>query len=177
MSDIEDYTDDEDSFSDDEDEEIDEHVEFMDILSPIVPITSNYYIGCYTVLPEDPYTLLLANKIHRNTFMKFNGTQLSNYLFGYSVIQLPYKPSIDILQLYIESVDELEEGGLYTVVVKTFWIKCIQWAWKRLYKKRQEYISYRKLLSTIQQTQLTGKARMAYPEVRGILRPKHAGIF
>jgi len=75
--------------SDDDDEVIDEYNELMNLLHPVHMISSHYYIGCYTAVPDDRYRWLLVNKIHKHTFMKFNGDQLSNYFFGYSGIWLP----------------------------------------------------------------------------------------
>lgn len=157
--------------SDDDDDEIDAYNELMNLLYPVHMVSSHYYIGCYTAVPDDRYRWLLVNKIHKCTFMKFNGDQLSNYFFGYSGIRLPNKPRIDILQLFINPI------GVYEVVVKTFWIRCIQRAWKRVYKKRQEYISYRKQITTIFQYQLNYKIiplnTIEYPGLYGLLRHRH----
>ena len=169
-----DIEDDNHFFEHDDDEMINDHIEMMHVVSPLEMVTKKYYIGCYANIPPDPYTLILASTIHRNTFMEFTEAQLSKYFFEYSVLWLPEKPSTNILQLFIEPVEGIVDAGLYTVVVKTYWIKCIQWAWKRLYKKRQIYISYKKRLSTIHRNQISTvklpPIGITYPSIRGLLR-------
>jgi len=138
------YDEEESIYSDDGDEILD-HVEIMEEIHPIPMVNKNYYIGCYEYMPYDNSTLLLANKIHQKTFMKFNGLSLSKYFFWYSGVPFPKLPSIDILQLHITDDD------VYTVVVKTFWIKIIQRTWKRVFKERQKYIELRKCLSVMRE--------------------------
>jgi hypothetical protein len=156
----------EDSVYSDEDDEIINHIEWMDILDPIQITNKKYYIGCYEYMPYDNSTLLLVNKIHRNTFMKFNNLSLSKYFFWYSGVSLPKRPSIDILQLHIT------EDDIYTVVVKTFWIRIIQIIWKKIYIKRQEYKNWRKKLETINLYALgkiTPPQNIYYPSINGML--------
>lgn len=162
--------DEEDEYETEEDEQEDEsiitHVEWMDMLDPIPIINQKYYIGCYEYMQYDNSTLLLVNKIHRNTFMKFNCVALSKYFFWYSGVSLPKRPPIDILQLHITPDDT------YTVIVKTFWIRIIQRTWKRIFKQRQEYIQWRKKLETIRSYEL-GKRNpprnIYYQSIHGML--------
>jgi hypothetical protein len=147
----------------DEDEDIINHVEWMDEINPIQMIHGNYYIGCYEYMKYNNSTLLLVNKIHRNTFMKFDGISLSKYFFWYSGVALPKRPPIDILQLHITYDDT------YTVVVKTFWIKIIQRTWKRVFKERQEYINCRKRLSIMRDYEIGNTLPISFPTMHGML--------
>ena len=156
----------EDSVYSDEEDAIINHIEWMDTLDPIQITNQKYYIGCYQYMQYNNSTLLLVNKIHRNTFMKFDSISLSKYFFWYSGVSLPKRPPIDILQAYITDDD------MYTVVVKTFWIRIIQRTWKKVYKKRQEYEEWRKKLATIESYQ-RGKIHQPqniyYPSINGML--------
>ena len=150
----------------DNDEEILNHIDWMDMLDPIPMIHGNYYIGCYTDLQYDNKVLLFVNKIHPKTFMEFDGIYLSKYFFWYSGIALPKLPPIDILELHIDEYDT------YTVVVKTFWIKIIQRAWKRVFKQRQEFIEYKKRLWTIREYEyspLNSQNTLRYGSLKGLL--------
>jgi len=155
----------EDSVYSDEDDAIINHVEWMDTLDPIQITNQKYYIGCYQYMQYNPSILLLVNKIHRNTFMKFDSISLSKYFFWYSGVALPKRPPIDILQLHITADD------VYTVVVKTFWIKIIQRKWKRIFKQRQQYIYFRKRLSTIRDCELGRIISGSIPSIEGMLSP------
>jgi len=132
--------------SEEEDTAIDiisDHIDLMDMIEPIQMIDNNYYIGYYTFL-DNENKLLMVNKIHPKTFMKFNSDLISKYFFWYSGMVFNIYPKIDILQLQIDS--EYEQ---YTVIIKTFWIKIIQRTWKRIYSERKKYLEHRKRLPTI----------------------------
>jgi hypothetical protein len=136
----------------------DEENEFYDMRM----VDKKYYIGCYTYDVYDNI-LLFVNKIHLNTFFKYTGTMISDYLYWYSVINLAKKPSIEIMQLIILPDDT------YAAVIKTFWIKIIQRAWKKKYKELQEYISYRKSWITIRKLEIGIRIRPHPPGLRGLL--------
>ena len=140
------YSEEEDYYTD----IIADHIDLMNVLDPVQIIDRQYYIGCYTVLTYKnmQLKLVLENKIHPKTFMKFNSTNISNYFFWYSRMVFLKKPSVDILQLQIDHYDR------YTVIVKTFWIKIIQRTWKRVYVERKKYLEYRRRLSTIRDYEL-----------------------
>jgi len=148
-------------------DDISDHEEHMDIIHPIQMIQGNYYIGCYKIITYEQSILLLANKIHTQTFMKYNGYQLSKYFFWYSGLPFPKLPSIDILKLYIDEYDT------YTVVIKTFWIKIIQRTWKRVFTERKKYINYRKQLSTIRRYEIGTSMSISIPGVKGMLNFSH----
>jgi len=126
------------------------HTELMNVLDPPIVTNGKYYIGCYTVLTYQnlQLKLVLENKIHPKTFMKFDSNAISDYFFWYSRMAFSRKPTVDILQLQIDRFDR------YTVIIKTYWIKIIQRTWKRVYAERMKYLEYRRRLSTIRDYEL-----------------------
>jgi hypothetical protein len=88
---------------------------------------------------------------------------ISEYLYWYSVLYLGKIPTLEIMQL-IELPD-----GIYSAVIKTFWIKIIQRAWKKKYKELKEYISYRKGLSTLRKSEMGIRITPRPPGLRGML--------
>jgi len=126
------------------------HTELMNVLDPPIVTNGKYYIGCYTILTYRNMQLkiVLENKIHPKTFMKFDSNAISDYFFWYSRMVFSRKPTVDILQLQIDRFDR------YTVVIKTYWIKIIQRTWKRVYAERKKYLEYRRRISTIRDYEL-----------------------
>jgi hypothetical protein len=122
-------------------------------------IDQKYYIGCYLHIRVENI-LLFHNKIHLNTFMKYESNEISNYLSDQGNI---WVPKIDILQLHILSDDT------YTVVVKTFWIKIIQRSWKRVYKQRQRSIQIMKTLNNIRKREIGKINAINLPSIYGLL--------
>jgi hypothetical protein len=140
--------------------EIDE--EFLDTEN-MEMINKKYYIGSYLYIPEEKI-LLFDNKIHPLTFMKYKSYGIERYLFEVSFVPLHKRrlPSIEILQLHIL------EDDTYTVVVKTFWIKIIQRAWKKVYKERKQFIQSIKSLNNIRRKEF-GIINTRFPGLYGLL--------
>lgn len=62
--------------------------------------------------------------------------------------------------------------GENVVIIKTIWVKLIQRAWKKVYKKRQEIINGQKGITSLLYREKTGKFPNSYiycPTIRGIL--------
>jgi hypothetical protein len=127
-------------------------------------INKHYYIGSYSYIQEEN-NLLFDNKIQVATFMKYDSYEISNYLFESSIMQIYSLPSIEILQLHILPDDT------YSVVIKTFWIKIIQRAWKRVYKQRQKLIQSMKNVNSIRRRELGQTNRINLPSIYGLLTP------
>jgi len=126
-------------------------------------LNGKYFIGCYKHQPQEN-NLLFVNRIYPSTFIKFSGKTISKYFFWYSSIPVPKYPSVEILQLQVLPDDT------YVAVVKTYYIKIIQRAWKKVYKQRQEYIYERMRLETIRNYEI-GKRTCphSFPELDGLL--------
>lgn len=66
---------------------------------------------------------------------------------------------------------ELPTGEM-VVIIKTFWIKIIQRAWKRVYKERKEIINGQKMIESISTRKMTGRFPNGYrylPTLNGLL--------
>lgn len=71
------------------------------------------------------------------------------------VEELP-TPSFPWLRIEIAELNYLEREEC-TAIFKTFWLKIVQRAWKRIYKKRKEIIDKRKSFSAIKYREIHGK--------------------
>ena len=90
-------------------------------------------------------------------------TCIRNY---FNIISRPdyIKPEIG-LQIKLDT-------GETVAIIKTFWLKLIQRAWKRAYKKRQFVINGRKQIASLHCMRLTGFWPVQYrfvPTLRGLL--------
>ena len=87
------------------------------------------YLGTVSP-PDDKGELLIDTRINSQLFFAFDITTIIEYL------KLPYHPehrlfgNLEVIQLVIQEYR-------YTAIIKTFWIRMIQRAWK---KRREEYI-------------------------------------
>jgi len=137
-------------------EYVDAIVEWEDEQPYIECIHNRYYIGTYKYL-EMQDILLFAKKIHISTFYKYSYKQLSEYLYWFSGIYLCQHPHLEILQINIST------QGIYSCVIKTFWIKIIQRRWKAVFHR--EYSFYKKNILPI----LNKRERTGYSPVKSKL--------
>jgi hypothetical protein len=121
-----------------------------------------YYIG----LPgydKAQNQLLLLNTISPKTFLKYQYIDILKYLVEYSAHRIN-KPNVHILQVHVD------ENNAYNVVIKTFWLKIIQRAWKRAFEERVQILNKRKSPTSIQYRNLNGKWKHSkLPSIRGLL--------
>lgn len=119
-----------DYLDEDEDEDIGERL-----------IDNQYYIGLPVLERRNVYFdedyLLFASSVKINTFYKFPYQDIVKYLNSYRCIG-PYK-MIQPEVMKMKFVKSEQNWPVYTVIIKTFWIKLIQRTWKRIYQnyKRQ----------------------------------------
>lgn len=125
-------------------------------------INLQYYIG----LPgynKAQNQLLLLNTISPNTFLKYQYIDILKYLVQYSVNRIN-RPNVHILQVHVDA------NNAYNVVIKTFWLKIIQRAWKRTFAERVQILNKRKNPASIQYRNLNGKWKYNnMPSIRGLL--------
>jgi hypothetical protein len=121
-----------------------------------------YYIGYYWL---DGTGFLLDTVVQPRTFFKYTYDEIISYLAEMSIFILPYrrKSKMQIMQLFLD-----ESDGSYTVVLKTHWIRLIQRRWRNIYNERKRVLSYRKKLSTMRHSELTGKSRY-FPGLRNMM--------
>lgn len=149
-----------DSDLDDDDEsdaifEIDE--DFMDAEK----LDSAYYIGLPGYLPSQNQ-LLLMNSISPNAFFKHDYAAVLKYLVEYSTSRIN-QPNVHILQVHVD------EHQAYNVTVKTFWLKLVQRAWKRVFRERQQIITQNKNPRLIHNRSLGNTSQPKLPSIRGLL--------
>lgn len=95
----------------------------------------NYYIGMADY-DKPNGSLLFSTTISPTAYFQYSYRDCSRYLYYYGISQQA-RPSIDIMQLHIDST------GTFNVVIKTFWLKLVQRKWKKIYKQRQQIIQKR----------------------------------
>ena len=117
-----------DYIDEDEDEDIGERL-----------IDNQYYIGLPVLERRNVYFdedyLLFASSVKINTFYKFPYQDIVKYLNSYRCIG-PYK-MIQPEVMKMKFVKSEHNWPVYTVIVKTFWIKLIQRTWKKRYHEYQ----------------------------------------
>lgn len=127
---------------------VDEIADWEDTIPYQECIPNKYYIGTFKYL-EMQDILLFAKKIHLSTFYKYSKQQLSEYLYWYSGIYICDKPHLEILQVKVDSY------GVYSCIIKTFWLRMIQRRWKAAFHAEKSYIN-RNILSILEKRQKTG---------------------
>ena len=130
-------------------------------------VNNNYYIGSYYLMKDitNENTLLFGIKVNLPTFYAFSNYELSTYIYFCSGFQYTRKPTIEIMQV------KIDEDGMYTAVLKTFWIKIIQRAWKKRMVEKKQYISNIKknILSILNTIQITATQLPKPPGLYGLL--------
>ena len=58
----------------------------------------------------------------------------------------------------------------HVAILKTCWIRIIQRAWKKVFKKRQEIIQKLKCPNNLNYTRMTGKTKYRIPGLKGMLQ-------
>lgn len=109
-----------------------------------------YFIGNYSVHNT---TLLLESTIKPNNFFRFPSDVVNDYLYHMSLTQNCI-PKIEVLQLCVE---QRNQWIVYTVVVKTFWIRLIQRKWRKIYEQRQSILRKRQSINAIGYREISGK--------------------
>jgi len=141
----------------------DDIFEYEELLPYTECLHGKYYIGSSKYIKRENI-LLLTKKINIRTFLKYNSNDIQKYFYWYSGIYIAPNPSIHIIKVDIQS------DGVYTCILKTFWIKIIQRLWKKTYRNQQQYISSMKTLQNIRMNELGKRPNIgAYPSLRGML--------
>jgi hypothetical protein len=139
---------------------LDEIADWEDTIPYHECIPNQYYIGTYKYL-EMQDILLFARKIHISTFYKYSKKQLSEYLYWFSGMYISSNPHLEILQV------KVDPQGVYSCIIKTFWLRIIQRRWKAVFRKEKLYIK-QNILSIIRKRERTGKPNFM-PKLRGLL--------
>ena len=130
----------------------DSEVEFLDSEKE----NHKYYLG----LCKEPrgQRILLNIAIQPKTFLKFDIQSILNYLAEYSIFTI-YRRLIDTsnIQLQIMYLNIEPITGVYTVILKTYWIRIIQRTWKRVFRERQEMLLKRRTPQNMRYFEIHGK--------------------
>jgi hypothetical protein len=125
-----------------------------------------YYLGSAIYFPE--YTSIqLDTVISPATLFSYSLSYIRLYLAEYSICNITRDlPYIHILQL------DIKPDGEYCVIIKTFWLKIVQRAWKKQFAKRRTVILSRGHIAARRHFELTGtypRELRNIPGLRGLL--------
>jgi hypothetical protein len=145
---------------------IDEIAESEEEILDIDKNHMQYYIGSAIYFPEYN-SIQLDIAISPATLFSYSLNHIRLYLAEYSVCNIPRSlPCIHILQL------DIKPDGEYCVIIKTFWLKIVQRAWKKQFAKRKAVILSRGHLAARRHFELTGiypSDLRNIPGLRGLL--------
>lgn len=139
-----------DEYSDDEDDEytIDEIYSREQLFLDSEKQNSQYYIGLSKHMKSRH--ILLLNAISANSFYKYSYIHVLKYLYYYSLVRL-YQPNVEIMKLYILN------DGIYSVVLKTHWIRLIQRHWRKALQMRKQIMKKQMLVSSLYHREIYGR--------------------
>lgn len=125
-------------------------------------IDKKYFVATYKYIPEEN-NLLFVNRILPSTFFKYDKHVISRYFFWYSGMPMVKNPPVEIIQLHVLP------DFTYVAVVKTYYIKIIQRAWKKIYRERQSYIYKRMILGTMRDYEIGKRScNYSFPSIKNI---------
>jgi hypothetical protein len=127
----------------------------------------DYCIGAAIYFPHEN-TIVVSSTVSKQTFLCYPIEAIELYLAEYSCLlnRNMILPQVHIMQVHIS------EDQLYTVVLKTFWIKWIQRAWKKQFLRRSEIIQQRSSINSQRYFTLNGNypyGLRILPTIKGIL--------
>ena len=108
----------------------------------------HYYIGFCKPMHK-PRLILMANSVSPNTFFQHSYERIYQYLQNYSTLLLR-SPKIEIMQLHITRDD------VYSIVIKTHWLRLVQRHWKGIFKKRAAIMQNRMTFHSLYTFEITG---------------------
>ena len=127
-------------------------------------IDQSYYLGLPGYSRKMNYFILL-NTVLPRTFYKYELNDILLYLSDYSC-SFVNNPKMHIMQLHIN------DQGVYTVVLKTSWLKIVQRKWKNIIKRRKEILREMRSLKNLKYREIDGSLpnlKGSYPVLRGML--------
>ena len=148
-------------------------------------IHNKYYIGkCYKFKEElnDIYSsdnIFLSISVSPLTFFRYSYSDIMNYLsifssfncFNYysNIFNINGTQNIDIMKTIV--IDN-ENFQMYTVILKTYWLRLIQRHWKNIYKKQRYIIQQRCKIQNMRYREIHGMypEKITYfPGIKGLL--------
>jgi hypothetical protein len=151
-----------DTYEDIIDEIAESEEEFLDIDKHHM----RYYIGSAIYYPEYS-SIQLDTAISPVTLFSYSLNNIMLYLAEYSLSNIMRTlPYVHILQL------DIRPDGEYCAIIKTFWLKIVQRAWKKQFVKRKTVILSRGNITAQRHFELTGtypRELRNIPGLRGLL--------
>jgi len=120
-----------------------------------------YYIGLPAYIKTENEFVLMST-ISPAAFHKYNINTITEYIYQYSIMYIPH-PTPHILQLFIKS------DGVYSVIIKTYWLRIIQRTWRNVCKKRRLIEKNAMQLSYLRSREIGGTL-LNYPGLCGMLQ-------
>lgn len=138
-------------------------------------INYKYYIGIPLFID---YNILLGCHVSAKTLYKYTNQMICSYLYDWAGSTNSYLRygSPEIMQLHI-SYDRSSTGesyDIYTVVLKTHWLKIVQRKWKRVYAERKAKL---RVLQTMLQMNLININQIAMCDKNGMLPTIHGMLY
>jgi hypothetical protein len=125
-----------------------------------------YYIGSAIYYPEYN-SIQLDTAISPATLFYYNLNDIRLYLAEYSICNIMRSlPYVHILQL------DIRPDGEYCAIIKTFWLKIVQRAWKKQFAKKRHIMLSRGHIAAQRHFELTGtypRELRNIPGLRGLL--------
>jgi hypothetical protein len=151
-----------------EDEIADEVAEAEEPYMDIEKVHNNYYIGSAVYIPENK-SIQLDNSVSPATLFSYDIYDIQIYLATYSICNIMRTlPYVHIMKLDIKS------DGEYCALIKTFWLKIIQRAWKKRFAQIQHIQRARGFIPALRHFELTGnypQGLRIIPGLNGLLAP------
>jgi hypothetical protein len=122
-------------------------------------LEGHYYIGLAKRLRSD--SLLLVNSVSPTTFFRYPFHQIRNYLIKYSILEV-YQAKVHIMKLCIT------DDEIFTVVLKTHWLRLIQRHWKKVYSEKKQIMRCRCNLRSLHTRELCGKFPVGLRNLPGL---------
>jgi hypothetical protein len=129
-------------------------------------IPNKYYIGICKRSNHYKDQYLLLNSISPKLFYKTNYNTIIAYLKEYSIIYIA-EPKLEIMKFTPISED------VYSVVIKTHWIRLIQRHWKKILSTRKHIYKMRGTINSQRYFEINGRYPFglnAMPMLYGMLR-------
>jgi hypothetical protein len=122
---------------------------------------NQYYLGI-PFYDEQYNSLLLASTVHNKTFFQYNIDNIIYYLNNFSILRQDHLVNPEIMKLQI-----CDDSYVYSVVIKTFWIRLIQRVWKKIYKEKRMIVQ-NGLIPYLKNRELTD-SQIRLPSLHGMM--------
>jgi len=129
---------------------------------------NKYYLGLSVYEPDNLFQsdnyLIFASNVNISTFYQFPIQDIEKYLNDYRCIGPKRMLQPEIMKM--KFIDSDYNCPIYTVTNKTFWLRLVQRTWKKIYKKRKEFIQ-NNIVNMLHKREIG--QRFILPNIQGML--------